>query len=118
MRRVGYDADTQTYTYQDVDGSLWEGAPGARHGKLIQIQGPSPARETPSPGTKDDPPRQSSDQRPTRRFVNFGQIDHNEDPPVVRHEDWRMLAPFLLIVCLVLLLVWHMLSGSTATVPN
>jgi hypothetical protein len=34
MRRVGYDADTQVYSYQDTDGSYWEGAPGARYGTL------------------------------------------------------------------------------------
>ncbi|PMD37886.1 hypothetical protein L207DRAFT_635337 [Hyaloscypha variabilis F] len=34
MRRVGYDADTQTYTYQDHHGSSWEGAPGAKYGVL------------------------------------------------------------------------------------
>jgi len=122
MRRVGYDADTQTYTYRDTDGSLWEGAPGARYGKLTQIEGPNPARRrTPPPlppRVKDDTLRESSDQRSTRRFTDFGQVDHNEDPPVVRHEDWRLLAPFLLLVCLVLLLIWHMLSGNTATVPH
>jgi hypothetical protein len=34
MRRVGYDADTQTYTYRDHHGSSWEGAPGAKYGVL------------------------------------------------------------------------------------
>ena len=34
MQRVGYDADTQTYTYRDQDGSYWEGDPGARYGLL------------------------------------------------------------------------------------
>jgi hypothetical protein len=34
MQRVGYDADTQVYTYQDADGSYWEGAEGARYGNL------------------------------------------------------------------------------------
>jgi hypothetical protein len=34
MRRVGYDADTQTYTYQDEDGTYWEGPEGARYGTL------------------------------------------------------------------------------------
>lgn len=34
MRRVGYDARTQTYTYRDADGSAWEGVPGARYGRL------------------------------------------------------------------------------------
>lgn len=34
MRRVGYDADTQRYTYQDGDGSYWEEAEGARYERL------------------------------------------------------------------------------------
>lgn len=35
MRRVGYDADTQTYTFRDeTDGTLWEGEPGSRYGTL------------------------------------------------------------------------------------
>lgn len=34
MRRVGYDADTQTYTYQDENGTYWEGPEGARYGTL------------------------------------------------------------------------------------
>ena len=34
MRRVGYDADTQRYTFQDSDGSYWEGPAGARYGEL------------------------------------------------------------------------------------
>jgi hypothetical protein len=34
MQRVGYDADTQTYTYRDQDGSFWEGDPGVRYGLL------------------------------------------------------------------------------------
>lgn len=37
MTRVGYDADTQVYTFQDADGSLWEGAPGCRYGQLRQV---------------------------------------------------------------------------------
>lgn len=41
MQRVGYDADTQVYTYQDADGSYWEGAPGQQYGQLTQVSGPS-----------------------------------------------------------------------------
>ncbi|GKT92340.1 lysM domain-containing protein [Colletotrichum tofieldiae] len=41
MRRVGYDADTQVYTYQDADGSYWEGAPGQQYGQLTQVSGAS-----------------------------------------------------------------------------
>ncbi len=44
MTRVGYDADTQVYTFQDEDGSLWEGPPGARYGQLTLVSsGPSPS---------------------------------------------------------------------------
>ncbi|KAL0934678.1 LysM domain-containing protein [Colletotrichum truncatum] len=39
MQRVGYDADTQTYTYRDSDGSYWEGAPGNEYGHLTQVSG-------------------------------------------------------------------------------
>ena len=34
MRRVGYDSDTQVYTFRDTDGSLWESLPGAEYGRL------------------------------------------------------------------------------------
>jgi hypothetical protein len=34
MQRVGYDADTERYTYKQTDGSYWEGAEGARYGTL------------------------------------------------------------------------------------
>ncbi|KAK4099028.1 hypothetical protein N658DRAFT_498841 [Parathielavia hyrcaniae] len=37
MTRVGYDADTQVYTYRDSDGSHWEGAPGSRYGRLHRV---------------------------------------------------------------------------------
>lgn len=37
MTRVGYDADTQTYTFRDADGSLWESAPGNEYGRLTQV---------------------------------------------------------------------------------
>jgi len=43
MQRVGYDADTQTYSYRDQDGSYWEGAPGARYGVLHRSKKPSRA---------------------------------------------------------------------------
>jgi len=38
MRRIGYDADTQVYTYRDRDGSLWEGAPGATYGTVWRVR--------------------------------------------------------------------------------
>ncbi|KAL7931615.1 carbohydrate-binding module family 50 protein [Trichoderma chlorosporum] len=41
MTRVGYDADSQVYTFQDADGSLWESAPGNQYGHLTRISGPT-----------------------------------------------------------------------------
>ncbi len=49
MLRIGYDADTQVYTYRDEDGSIWEGAPGARYGTLrrrANSKSPPPTAET------------------------------------------------------------------------
>ena len=34
MKRVGYDADTQRYTFKDKDGSLWEGPEGQEFGEM------------------------------------------------------------------------------------
>lgn len=36
MTRVGYDADTQTHTFRDADGSLWRGAPGCQYGRMLR----------------------------------------------------------------------------------
>jgi hypothetical protein len=37
MTRVGYDADTQVYTYKDEHGDYWEGAPGSRYGRMTRV---------------------------------------------------------------------------------
>ncbi|KAK1775195.1 hypothetical protein QBC45DRAFT_14068 [Copromyces sp. CBS 386.78] len=43
MTRIGYDADSQVYTYRDnTDGTIWEGAPGATYGKLLPVKPPTP----------------------------------------------------------------------------
>ncbi|MCJ1356473.1 MAG: hypothetical protein MMC33_006468 [Icmadophila ericetorum] len=34
MTRAGYDADTQTYTYRDADGTVYEGEEGNRYGRV------------------------------------------------------------------------------------
>ncbi|KAK5660604.1 hypothetical protein OQA88_13167 [Cercophora sp. LCS_1] len=38
MTRIAYDADTQIYTFRDVDGSLWESAPGVKYGVLHRVK--------------------------------------------------------------------------------
>ena len=135
MRRVGYDADTQTYTFRDSDGSHWESAPGNRYGRLTQISGSS--HVTASSVTRksfsasvselgeDDEtfsesgenPPESTERPLIRRFTDFVRLSQNDDS-VIRREDWRLLAPFMLIVCLVLLLVWRMLKVDTVADGN
>jgi hypothetical protein len=34
MCRIGYDADSQTYTFRDSKGTLYTGPEGARYGEL------------------------------------------------------------------------------------
>ncbi|KAM0335533.1 hypothetical protein ACHAQA_000581 [Verticillium albo-atrum] len=46
MTRTGYDADTQTYSYRDSDGSHWEGAPGNEYGRLTRVSGGGSQRES------------------------------------------------------------------------
>lgn len=41
MTRIGYDADTETYTFSSADGSIWEGSPGSRYGNLTRVCEPS-----------------------------------------------------------------------------
>lgn len=40
MVRVGYDADSQVYTFRDADGSLWEGPPGCEYGHMTKVADP------------------------------------------------------------------------------
>ncbi|KAJ2986879.1 hypothetical protein NUW58_g4822 [Xylaria curta] len=37
MQRIGYDADTQVYTFRDAEGGIWESAPGNRYGQLRRV---------------------------------------------------------------------------------
>lgn len=37
MTRIGYDADTETYTFSSADGSIWESSPGSRYGNLTRV---------------------------------------------------------------------------------
>ncbi|KAM0558058.1 hypothetical protein ACHAPJ_005225 [Fusarium lateritium] len=45
MERVGYDADSQTYTFRDADGSYWESAPGNQYGHLTKVGEAHPEAE-------------------------------------------------------------------------
>lgn len=48
VRRVGYDTDTQKYTYRDKSGTMYESAPGVQYGRLYRI-GTVPASAATNP---------------------------------------------------------------------
>lgn len=87
MTRVGYDADTQQYTFRDADGSYWYSEEGNRFGRLHQSA---------------EAARQSS-------YTGEGV------PDSVRSEDWQLMAPWMLLVMTVLLCIfWLVDSGEPA----
>jgi hypothetical protein len=94
MTRVGYDADTQTYTYQDADGSYWEGPEGARYGNLHRV---------------------GQDGDETQPFISSGITDNDlkEDA----RKAWRYMAPFFLIIGVVLIMVFWFMGGSSSGAP-
>ncbi|KAN0091693.1 carbohydrate-binding module family 50 protein [Hyaloscypha variabilis] len=86
VQRVGYDADTQTYSYRDQDGSYWEGAPGARYGVLHRS----------GSGYQ---PMTMENERELRKSYN---------------EAWRYILPFFLLVSVCLLGLYRFLGSASA----
>lgn len=72
MTRVGYDADTQVYTFEDSDGSLWESAPGCEYGQLYRVGAtPNPDDTEPFPESEQSYP-QTSWRAELMPLLNFG----------------------------------------------
>lgn len=95
MTRVGYDADTQTYTYFDPsDNSYWEGEEGNQYGTLHRTTGPN---------------------QPLPPSSSFEGVSKR-----AQYEDWRYLAPFGVIVVVVLLALFKFLNvaSAPATLPQ
>ncbi|KAJ3498120.1 hypothetical protein NLG97_g1380 [Lecanicillium saksenae] len=95
MTRVGYDADTGVYTFQDSDGSYWESAPGSQYGQLTRV-GHEPAGE-------DD------DAQPFLPGSDYGY------PKVSWRHELMPLLNFGVIIGVALLLLWwylHVAAGS------
>ncbi|KAM0287017.1 hypothetical protein ACHAQH_000702 [Verticillium albo-atrum] len=97
MTRTGYDADTQTYSYRDSDGSHWEGAPGNEFGHLTRVSGGGGAQpeSTPFiPGTT----------QPQRRW---------EQEQESWRQSWAPLLNFFVLVGLFLCgVVWLLYRGK------
>lgn len=99
MTRIGYDADSQTYTFRDADGSVWESAPGNQFGSLTRVSGP-PAQ--PKSFGDDDveaaPPPYEPMVKPTK--VSW------------RHEMMPLFNFFLLVGLFLLGIFWYLRRAS------
>ncbi len=91
MDPVGYDADTQVYTYRDAQGNYYDTDEGSgRYGNLRQTY------------TATSTARQSG-------FNGEGV------PAEVVANDWKMMKPFVLLITVVLLaLLWYVNFGGSA----
>ncbi|KAF2865232.1 hypothetical protein BDV95DRAFT_587152 [Massariosphaeria phaeospora] len=86
MHRVGYDADTQTYTFQDAEGRFYESEEGNRYGKLW------PAGQA--------RPQPSSTETAAVKSAN--------------RESIRMMLPFALLVLVFLFLMFKFINSGSA----
>ncbi|KAJ4000150.1 hypothetical protein F5050DRAFT_1804377 [Lentinula boryana] len=97
MERIGYDSDSGRYLFRDRDGSVWQGPEGAEYGEMTRVSAPNEAQEAPM------------------RSDGYQQLaTDNTAPLAFRHHvntnDYRTLAPFFLLIGVVLLLVWKFAS--------
>jgi hypothetical protein len=87
MTRIGYDAATSRYQYQDTtDGSYWEGPPGSEYGVLRPVGWVDP---------RSDDERQEGDKI-------LAELDR---------ESWRYMFPWFLLCGVFLLGVWWVVGG-------
>ncbi|KDQ06834.1 carbohydrate-binding module family 50 protein [Botryobasidium botryosum FD-172 SS1] len=104
MKRVGYDADTQQYTFKDQDGSLWVGREGQEFGEMTKV----------SEGHTDSADLEASG---PSRADGYGPLATEEGqlpPDSLSRSSYRTLLPFFLIICAFLLLVIRLSSPSLA----
>jgi hypothetical protein len=87
MQRIGYDADTQTYTFRDRDGTIYESESGNRYGELW------PAGRGP------------------RRSAQQVQ-QHNAQIQRGNRESIKMILPFALLVLAFLFLLFRYLGAA------
>ncbi|KAI1127769.1 carbohydrate-binding module family 50 protein [Nemania abortiva] len=94
MQRIGYDADTQTYTFRDAQGGIWESAPGNQYGQLRRVQY----------GDHDD-----DESSPTQPLTYAGP---DSPPGSWRQEMMPLLNWFLLVGLFLLVILWFISGGS------
>ncbi|GIZ47035.1 hypothetical protein CKM354_001013600 [Cercospora kikuchii] len=94
MNPVGYDADTQVYTYRDDQGNYYQTEEGTgRHGNLNYTH--TSANVAPQSG-----------------------FNGENIPAEAIENDWKMMKPFFLLVTVVLMtILWYINSGGSGKVP-
>ncbi|KAH8719229.1 hypothetical protein GQ44DRAFT_712731 [Phaeosphaeriaceae sp. PMI808] len=86
MQRVGYDADTERYTFSDANGNLYYSEPGSRYGELTRA------------GERRPSPRETE--------ARSRAVSRNHSDSV------RMMLPFALLVFVFLLLLFVLVNRS------
>ncbi|KAI1432957.1 carbohydrate-binding module family 50 protein [Xylaria sp. CBS 124048] len=100
MKRIGYDADTETYTFQDADGTIWESAPGNRYGQLRRVTTTLP------------PAYVEDDESSPMQAMTYGGASGADPPTSWRQEMRPLLNWFLLVGVFLLAIVWIVTRGS------
>lgn len=122
MVRIGYDADTEIYTYRDADGSYWEGPPGSRYGQLTKVSDGLPSHNDASPhdpflpshddGENEDAPPPPYDDvsrgGAARGYMSLGMAGETQQPRSWRTELMPLLNFFLVIGLCLLLVFWFL----------
>jgi LysM domain len=142
MKRVGYDADTQRYTFQQGR-QLWIGEPGCEYGGNLTRAGTVPGKLHPSQvrrraayqGLKDEDELEGD-------AITFGRSDGYQQlpqdnvrapvgshyrfliliyaqgarPVYSNHNAYRMFLPYMLLIAVFLLFVWRFIVGHSAPI--
>jgi hypothetical protein len=89
MQRIGYDTESQRYTFRDTSGALYESAPGSRYGELRPFG---------------------------QRNCITSEETHERTTAVAKsnREAVRSMLPFALLVLVFLLIVFRVVSGGGA----
>ncbi|GAW22245.1 hypothetical protein ANO14919_117810 [Xylariales sp. No.14919] len=100
MQRIGYDADTQTYTFRDAQGAIWESTPGNRFGHLQRVN------DTTRPPYSED--NESSPTQP----LTYMRPEESGRRASWRQEMMPLLNWFLLVGLFLLVVIWFISQGS------
>ncbi|KAF8892860.1 hypothetical protein CPB85DRAFT_1230453 [Mucidula mucida] len=110
MERIGYDADSQTYTFRDADGSIWKGAEGAEYSEMTKVS------DAPSAADADAENDVDLEALP-RRADGYQPLAH-QSPVSITPASLRSLFPFFLIIGVVLLLFFRLFPFPTSSSSN